>query len=75
MLGLQTATMTETQSAIEADPERMDLKVLLARFYHATGANSETASTCAEILSTTPYCYEANRIMFDISSHSNSPAR
>lgn len=68
---LYQQAIAETQSAIEADPERMDLKVLLARFYHATGANSETASTCAEILSTTPYCYEANRIMFDISSHSN----
>lgn len=68
---LYQQAIAETQSAVEADPDRMDLKVLLARFYHATGANAEAASTCAEILSSSPYCYEANRIMFDISSHSN----
>lgn len=68
---LYQQAIAETLSALEADPDRTDLKVLLARFYHATGANSEAASTCSEILSTVPYCYEANRIMFDLSTQSN----
>jgi len=68
---LYQQAIAETLSALEADPDRTDLRVLLARFYHATGANAEAASTCTDILSTVPYCYEANRIMFDLSSQSN----
>ncbi len=68
---LYQQAIAETLSALEADPDRIDLKVLLARFYHTTGANTEAASTCAEILAVVPYCLEANRIMFDLSSQSN----
>lgn len=63
--------IAETLSALEADPDRVDLKVLLARMYHDTSANDEAVTTCLDILSTTPYCYEANRTMFEVTSHSN----
>lgn len=60
--------IAEAQSALQADPDRVDLKLLLASMLFQNDAKAEAAELCNEILSINPYCFDANRIMFEISS-------
>lgn len=55
--------ISECQSALAEDPQRVDLEVMLAQMYYASGELMESAETCAQILTRLPFCYEANRLM------------
>lgn len=63
---LYQQAISEIQSALKDDPRRVDLRVLLAKMHYQSGQNAEAAEVCANILSTSPYCFEANRIMYDL---------
>ncbi|HET7011899.1 MAG TPA: tetratricopeptide repeat protein, partial [Anaerolineales bacterium] len=55
--------IAELRSALQEDPDRPDLMVLLADMYWRTGQRTEAADVCQRILETLPFCREANRIM------------
>lgn len=65
---LYQQAIAETQSALQAYPDRVDLKLLLARLLVLTDAHSEAKEICSDILTNNPFCYEANRIMFELSA-------
>jgi tetratricopeptide (TPR) repeat protein len=65
---LYQQAIAESLSALQADPARIDLKLLLARMYTITNAENSAAEICNDILQDHPYCFEANRIMFELSS-------
>jgi tetratricopeptide (TPR) repeat protein len=55
--------IAELRSALQEDPDRPDLQVLLAEMYWRTGQRTEAADVCRAILEALPFCREANRIM------------
>jgi len=70
---LYQQAIAESLSALQADPERIDLKLLLARMYTLTNAETSAAEICTGILQDHPYCFEANRIMFELASSASDP--
>jgi len=58
--------IAEARAALEEDPNRIDLQLILARMYHLSGQNVEASEICTKILSRLPYCLEANWILMDI---------
>lgn len=67
---LYQQAIAETQSALQAYPDRVDLKLLLAKLLVLTNNPTEAGEICGDILVGSPYCFEANRIMFEITSTS-----
>jgi hypothetical protein len=57
--------LNEIQSILHDDPSRMDIKVLQAVANLKAGKSDEAFQVCREILNDLPYCYEANRILFE----------
>ncbi len=57
--------INEIQSILSEDPSRMDIKILQATAYLKSGRNEDAFAICHEILQELPYCYEANRILFE----------
>lgn len=57
--------INEIQSILGEDPSRMDIKILLATAYLKSGRKEDAFAICQEILKELPYCYEANRILFE----------
>lgn len=55
--------ISELRAALSEDPQRMDLQVLLAQAYYASGQFTEAIEICNLILKKLPYCLEANRIL------------
>lgn len=53
---------TELKRALEEDPDRPDLQVLLANTYWQTDQRLEAAKLCSRILEALPFCRDANRI-------------
>lgn len=53
---------TELKRALEEDPDRPDLQVLLANTYWRTDQRLEAAKLCVRILEALPFCRDANRI-------------
>ena len=60
---LYTQAVAELRSALQEDPERPDLQVLLADIYWQTEQHSEATSLSNRILEKLPYCLIANRIL------------
>ncbi len=58
--------IAEIRAALKEDPQRPDLKVVLARMYHLSGQQVEAAEVCSDLLKKFPYCFEANRILSEI---------
>lgn len=56
----------EIRAALAEDPQRYDLRVLLARLYHLTGQKNDAAEVSSELITKLPYCYEANRLLAEI---------
>jgi tetratricopeptide (TPR) repeat protein len=54
--------ITELKRALEEDPDRPDLQVLLANTFWRTDQRLEAARLCSNILEKLPYCRDANRI-------------
>ncbi len=63
---LYQQAIAEIQSTLAADSKRIDLHVLLADMYYFSGALAEASETCQELLSSLPYCFEANQLMMQI---------
>jgi len=55
--------IAELRSALQEDPDRPDLQVLLAEMYWRTEQKAEAAEVCNQVLQKLPYCREANRIL------------
>ncbi|HEY69299.1 MAG TPA: tetratricopeptide repeat protein [Anaerolineae bacterium] len=60
---LYTQAIAELHAALQEDPNRPDLQVLLAEMYWLTKDITRAAEVCTEILETLPHCMTANRIM------------
>jgi hypothetical protein len=58
--------IAEIWAALEEDPNRVDLEVILARIYYQLGQKVEATETCSKLISKLPYCYEANKILTEI---------
>ena len=60
---LYPQAIAELRSALQEDPDRPDLQVLLAEMYWRTEQKPEAAEVCNQVLQKLPYCREANRIL------------
>jgi tetratricopeptide (TPR) repeat protein len=58
--------IAEIRSILADDPERMDMRVLLARAYLRGGLRADASDTCTALLKNYPYCLDANRIMVEV---------
>lgn len=56
----------EINAALDEDPNRVDLEVLLARIYFQLGKKIEATETCSKLITKLPYCYEANKILTEV---------
>ncbi len=71
--GLYGQAIAEIRSALNEDPDRPDLQILLASALFDSGAAQEAADICTTILQKLPYCLEANRVMGMALLASNKP--
>ncbi len=60
---LYAQAVAELRSALQEDPERPDLQVLLADIYWQTDQHGEATSLSNRIVEKLPYCLIANRIL------------
>jgi tetratricopeptide (TPR) repeat protein len=60
--------INEINTVLMDDPTRLDVKVLLAQAYFKSGKKEETIQVCRELLKELPYCFEANRILYETRS-------
>ncbi|MEK7326811.1 MAG: tetratricopeptide repeat protein [Chloroflexota bacterium] len=58
--------IAELQTALADEPERLDLKVLMAQTLWRARKRAEAAETSAKLLEVLPFCREANRILATI---------
>lgn len=71
---LYPQAIAELRAALAEEPERIDLRVLMAQALWRARRRPEAAETSAKILEALPYCREANRIMADIWTESQRKA-
>lgn len=64
--GLWTRAAVEVKRLLKAQPDRTDLRLLLAEALWHTGEHAQAAALCQEILSAWPYCRKANLILGQI---------
>ncbi len=62
--------INEIQSILNEDPSRMDIKILQAEALLKSGKKEESLQICHEILKNLPYCFVANRLLFENRSSS-----
>jgi len=60
---LYPQAIAELNAALQEDPNRPDLQVLLAEMYWLTNEPRKAADICNKILTDLPHCLVANRIM------------
>jgi tetratricopeptide (TPR) repeat protein len=60
---LYPQAIAELHAALQEDPNRPDLQVLLAEMYWLTNDLTKATEVCNEILEKLPHCITANRIM------------
>ena len=64
--GQYQQAIAEINSVTAEDPNRNDLKILLARAYFHAGMKSEAIEICTDLLKQYPYTLDANRILIEI---------
>jgi tetratricopeptide (TPR) repeat protein len=64
--GLYQQAILELRELLEADPERVDLRLLLAEALWRADERVEAAEVCHQLLEMLPDCLEANAILADI---------
>ncbi|MBI5669658.1 MAG: tetratricopeptide repeat protein [Chloroflexi bacterium] len=64
--GLYEQAIDTLRQVLERNPERVDLRLLLARTYNDAGRQVEAGEAAVEVLKTLPDCLEANRILTDM---------
>jgi tetratricopeptide (TPR) repeat protein len=57
--------LSEIQSLLTDDPSRMDIRVVQAEALIKANKKDEALQVCQQILSELPYCYVANRLLFE----------
>jgi tetratricopeptide (TPR) repeat protein len=60
---LVTEAIAELRAALQEEPDRADLLVLLARMYATNQQRVKSIQTCSQVLNKLPYCLEANLII------------
>jgi tetratricopeptide (TPR) repeat protein len=60
---LYPQAIAELRSALQEEPDRPDLHVMLASMYWLSGEYELAQDSCKRILEKLPFCFEANRIM------------
>lgn len=63
---LYQQAIAEIKSVLKDEPNRIDFKVLLAKMYHVSGSSADAVDVASEIVAEYPYCYEANRILYEL---------
>ena len=63
---LYPQAISEIKNVLAEDPERHDMQILLARAYFHAGQKNEAADVCAQLLRRYPYCFDANRVLFEL---------
>ena len=71
---LYPQAIAEVRSALTEDPDRLDLKVLLATSLWRMRQRAEAAEASAKLLEVLPYCREANRILAHVWAEEGHPA-
>jgi tetratricopeptide (TPR) repeat protein len=56
--------IAEARVALHEHPDRIDFEILLANMLSLSGQPIEAVEYCLGIISKSPYCFEANRILF-----------
>ncbi len=64
--GLNRQAVSEIHAALQEDPQRIDLEIILAKIHHLLGEKAEAVEIASRLVSKIPYCYEANQILVDI---------
>lgn len=64
--GRRVQAITAMNSLLYQDPDRLDVKMLLARAYAENGQRGQASRLCAEVLRALPYCLDANKLMLGI---------
>ena len=63
---LYPQAISEIKSVLNEDVGRVDMRALLARAYYRSGLKNDAADAASSVLSTYPYCLEANRVLMEI---------
>ena len=71
---LYPQAIAELRAALAETPDRLDLRLLLARNFMRMGQRVEAADACNVLLRKLPYCLEANLIMADVLQNSERSA-
>ncbi len=58
--------INEINAALSTNPERVDLKILLAEMLVKSNAPVQAAEICNQIVETLPFCLVANQILYQI---------
>ncbi len=66
--------LAELQAALQENPARFDILVLIAQAYELAGQLAEAAQASQKALEKLPYSLEANRIAYRSEMHSAEPA-
>lgn len=63
--GLYSQAIAEIKLGLHEHPNRIDFKVELAKMHDCNKEVIEAIENCIEIIGMLPYCYEANRILYE----------
>ena len=63
---LYPQAIAEIGLVLKEDPNRSDMRILLARAYYRCGQKADASDLCAQLLKQYPYCFDANRIMMEL---------
>ncbi len=63
---LYAQAIAEIRGVEAQDPDRMDMQVLLAYAYFRSGQRVKASQVATSLLTKSPYCFDANRILVEI---------
>ncbi len=69
---LYPQAISEIKAVLGQDPQRDDMKTLLARAYFHAGQKADASDVCSQLLKRYPYSFDANRIMVELLQTSES---
>ncbi len=63
---LYAQAISEIRGVLATDPKRIDMQALLAKALFKSGQKADASDMCNQLLKTSPYSLEANRIMVEL---------
>lgn len=72
---LYPQAIAELRSALQEDPDRPDLEILLSRMYWRSEQFEAAKTLCKQIIEKLPYSFDANRILASIYQVTNNPEK